>query len=344
MSEMNDELEIQSRGVEIQSAILHVLDGRRHQILLSERTLDLEDENIEKYVSKYVTRCRNDMRARKASFIEGSAFESKLNDYFSNHQNLPDFSADVLKDLISYVENEEARSFESLFIDFRDDDVPYLAIVFLEEVETMTYLSDIADGRIFNTISFNHSSLPAFSKPLTAFALINLLNHDIKMVDEGKWKDDARIISDRFLESEEGISHKEVIAAVKEITAEVAEEFDENPAVLLGRVKNHIQESVNEQMAFSPKKLVDEVFEDEPEMAEVFLKKAEQKTLPKEVELPKRTASAALKKQKIKTDTGVEITFPSEFADDPSVIQFVRKDDGTITIEIRNVRSFETKN
>ena len=78
MSEMEDIMEIKSHGLEIQSAILHVIDGRRHQICLSERTLDLEDPMIEKYVSRYVTRCENDMRARKGEFLEGSEFEKVL--------------------------------------------------------------------------------------------------------------------------------------------------------------------------------------------------------------------------------------------------------------------------
>ena len=344
MSEMEDIMEIKSHGLEIQSAILHVIDGSRHQICLSERTLDLEDPMIEKYVSRYVTRCENDMRARKGEFLEGSEFEKLLEEYFAHEKNLAQFSAEALSEIISYFEDEEPRSFEILVVDFRNDDVPYIAVVFLEEQETMTYLSDVREGRVFNTISFNHSSLPSFTKPLSAFALINLLNHEISMVDEGKWKDDRRLISDTLLRSKEGISHKEVINTVKEIALEVAEEFDENPAVILSKVKNHISESVNEGMAFKPQTLVSEVFEDEPEMAEVFIRKAQQKELPQEVELPKRSVTASMKKQKIVTDTGIEISFPGSLAEDREKIAFLSHDDGTITIEIRGVRSFDTKN
>ena len=57
MEDMMDEIEEeQPHGLELQSAILHVLDGRRHHISLSEQTLDLEEPLIEKYVKRYVNR------------------------------------------------------------------------------------------------------------------------------------------------------------------------------------------------------------------------------------------------------------------------------------------------
>ena len=343
MSVMNEEITVQKSGLEIQSALLHVVDGRRHQIYLSERTLDLEDEMIEKYVKRYLNRCVSDARAKRCSFHEDSPFEKQLDSYFHQKISLAEFSAEVLKDIIAWFEHEEARSFEILIADCRNDDVPYLAVIFLEEVETMAYFSDVSQGKVYNTITFNHSSLPTLTKPLSAFALINMITEEIALVDEGKWKDDIHLLCEKLLDAREGISNQEIIENVREIAVEVAEEFDENPALILGRVKNHISETVNEGMTFSPKTLAEEVFEEEPKMAEVFLRKAESRTIPQEVELPKKAVKPSMKKQKIVTDGGIEITFPSEYANDPKMIEFVRNEDGTTTIEIKNVQSFETK-
>ena len=77
MSEMDDIVEERVRGTEISTAILHVLDGRNHHICLSERSLDLEDKNTEKYVKRYVNRCSRDMRVRPGTFNEGSDFEKE---------------------------------------------------------------------------------------------------------------------------------------------------------------------------------------------------------------------------------------------------------------------------
>lgn len=337
MSEMDDVMEAEVRGTEIQSAVLHVLDGRHHNILLSEKTLDLDNPGIEKYVKRYVNRCRGDMRARPGTFRDNSVFARELEKYFRQETSLPLFSAAVCGDLTSYFENEEARSFEVLFIDYRTDDVPYIAAVLLEEQETMTYITEAENGLLCNTISFGHTALPAVSRQVASFAVVNVLNREISFVDEGKWKDGNKVITDTLLGAEAGVSRKEVVESVKEIACEVAEEFHENPTIVLSRVKNYIADTVSEGMPLRPEILAAEMFEEKPEMGQVFMRKAEEKTLPKEVELPKASVRMSMKKQKITTDTGIEIAFPAEYARDNSYIEFVEKGDGSITIEIKQV-------
>ena len=342
-NQMLDELEETSHGLELQAAILHILDGRRHNIILSEQTLDLEEPSIEKYVKRYVTRAKKDMRTKPGTFLDTSSFLANLDPYFSNELSLPEFSAAVLKDLIHYFEHEEARSFEVLMIDYRDDDVPYLSVILLEEVDTLTYLTSSSHGQILNTISFGHTSMPAVSKPVSSFATINLLTKEIQFVDEGKWKDNGHLMKDILLEAEEGISRKEVVESVKTIACEVAEEFHENPTVLLSKVKNYISETVKEGMPLKTETLVSEVFEEQPKMKEVFLRKAEEQVLPKEVELPRAAVTAAMRKQRIKTDTGIEISFPAEYFQNSEFIEFVNHSDGTITIEIKQINKITNK-
>ncbi len=342
MSEFN-EMEIKNTGLEIQSAILHILDGRSRRIVLSERTMDLENPMIEKYVRRYVSRCRNDMRLKPGTFLEESSFQKALAGYFHHETDLASFTAEVLRPLIRYFEEEEARSFDVLAADFRFDEVPYILFVLLEETETIAALSMSDRGAVANTVSFGNTALPAVSRSIASFALINLLSHEISFVDEGRWKDGCELIRDRLLQAESGISRKETVQSVREIACEVAEQFDENPALVLGRVKNYIASAVEEGMILNTETMVSEVFEDEPEMAQVFLKKAEEKTLPKETELPKASIRMTMKKQKIRTDTGIEITFPAAYSDSHEYIEFIRNDDGSYTIEIRSVNQIDSR-
>ena len=344
MEDMMDEIEEeQPHGLELQSAILHVLDGRRHHISLSEQTLDLEEPLIEKYVKRYVNRCRKDMRCAPAHFAEDSVFETELRRYFRQEISLPDFSAEVLKPLIHYFEHEEARSFEVLFADYRVDDVPYLAVVLLEEQDTLTCMTSAENGRILNTVCFSNTALPAVSRPVSSFAVINTLTGDIDCVDVTKWNDGTFLMMDLFLDAKAGLSRKEVVENVKVITCEVAEEFDENPTLLLSKVKNYISDTAKEGMPLRTETLVSELFDEQPEMKEVFLKKAAEKTLPPEVDLPRAAVAASMKKQKIKTDTGIEITFPAEYFRSQEFIEFVNHSDGTITIEIKQINKITNK-
>ncbi len=343
MDDITDVMEDVPHGLELQSAILHVLDGKHHNISLSEQTLNLEEPMLEKYVKRYVNRCKNDMRIKPGQFLEASSFEAELRKYFHQDTSLPEFSSAVCRPLIEYFEHDEARSFEVLFADYRYSDIPYIAVVLLEEQETLTAMTDAQNGRILNTIRFGYSALPSVSRPVSCFALVNQITGDIFFVDEGKWKDGYHLLTERFLEAEAGISRKEAVENVKEIACEIAEEFHENPTILLSQVKNYISDTAKEGMPLRPQTLAEEVFEAKPEMKEVFLRKAEEKILPQEVELPRTAVSASMKKQKIKTDTGIEISFPAEYFRNNEYIEFVNHTDGTITIEIKQINKITNK-
>jgi len=336
MNDTDAELE-QKHGLELQTAILHILDGRRHNIVLSEETLDLEEPQLEKYVRRYVNRCRNDMRTKPGTFHADSVFQKDLQRYFRDELSLAQFSAQACSKLIKWFEQEEARSFECLFVDYREDDVPWLAVILLEEQDMMTCFTSAETGRLSNTIRFGTSALPAFSKPVSSFAAVNMITWEIRFVDEGKWKDGHTLLKTDVLEAEDGISRKEVIQAVKEIACEAAEECEENATAVLSQVKNYISDTVKEGLPLNTETLVSEVFEEKPVMAEVFRRKAEEKTLPREVELPRAVISASMRKQKITTDTGIEISFPAEYFQNSDYIEFRTGSDGNTTIEIKRV-------
>ena len=53
--------------------------------------------------------------------------------------------------------------------------------------------------------------------------------------------------------------------------------------------------------------------------------------------------TTALRKQRIVTDTGIEITFPSEYYQESGLIEFTDETDGTITISIKGVNRVTNK-
>lgn len=342
MSEMN-EIEIRPAGLEIQAGVLHILDGKRKSTVMSGRTMDLENPQIEKYVKRYVNRCRNDMRLKPGTFLPDSSFERAMDSWLRHETGFVPFTAEVLQPLARYFEEEESCSFDVLAVDYRYDEVPFVLFVLLEETETIAHLSMSEDGAVANTVSFGNSALPPVSRSVSSFALINVLSHEVSYADEGKWNGGKELITERLLQAEGGISRKETVQTVRKIACEVAEEFDENPALVLGRVKNYIASAAEEGMSLNTDTMVSEVFEDEPEMAESFLKKAEEKTLPKETELPKASIRMSMRKQKIRTDTGIEITFPAAYSDSSEYIEFIRNDDGSYTIEIRSVNQIDSR-
>lgn len=55
------------------------------------------------------------------------------------------------------------------------------------------------------------------------------------------------------------------------------------------------------------------------------------------------TANKKFRTQKLKTDIGIEINFPSHFYNDKDVIEFINNPDGSISILIKNVNKVMNK-
>lgn len=343
MSEYNEIAEAESSGLEIVSAILHIIDGKRKTSVYSEMTLDLEEPMTEKYVKRYIQRCRRDVRTKPGTYKEDSRFKEYADRYFHGQSSLPAFSSAVLEPLQDHLFNEVFASCACLFADYRYDDIPYLAVILLEEQECAAYFTDVMSGGVVNRIRFGVPSLPAPSRPLSAFALVNLLSGDISIVDTEKHKEGQAWIADILLQAETGISGKEVVDTVQEIAVTVAEEHGEDPTAVLGRVRNYLRETVSEGMPLHTETMAQEIFEEKPEIAEAFVQKARQQTLPEKTELPKAVIRPSMKKQKIATDTGVEITFPAEYFQDDQYIEFHKHPDGTTTIEIKHIGHITNK-
>ena len=85
------------------------------------------------------------------------------------------------------------------------------------------------------------------------------------------------------------------------------------------------------------------MFEDEPELQERYERVTREKELPEEVPVKRGVANRLAKNHKIKTDTGIEITFPSQYAADSNYIEFTTDSEGFVSILIKNVGKIENK-
>ena len=86
-----------------------------------------------------------------------------------------------------------------------------------------------------------------------------------------------------------------------------------------------------------------EVFEDQPVCQERFSRAVEEGDVPQQVVVEKAVAKRVVKNHKIRTDTGIEITFPAEYAQNPEFIEFTSTSNGLIRIELKNIGSIENK-
>ena len=124
---------------------------------------------------------------------------------------------------------------------------------------------------------------------------------------------------------------------MEKITRKVAEEFGDNAGTRLAKAKNYMVENAEHSQTISPRELGEAVFRDHPGMEASFRDKVDQAELPDKAVVEPAVAMQKGKNQKIRTDTGIEITFPSEYYENPEFIEFINHPDGTISISLKNI-------
>ena len=133
------------------------------------------------------------------------------------------------------------------------------------------------------------------------------------------------------------LESEEVLKTLTKITEQVAEEHEENPALMVSRVKNYLRQTTESSPSVTTEDLSSHVFSESEELKTAFEKRAEEEEIPEEVVLPKTAAVRKLKNQRIRTDTGIELTFPTEYFSSPDFIEFTNHPDGTISIELKHI-------
>lgn len=154
--------------------------------------------------------------------------------------------------------------------------------------------------------------------------------------------EERMLIPEGLLQCSVEASSKEVIETVARIVEEVADEFGANAAVALSKAKAYVSEKADEEEFLAPWEVGAEVFEDEP-LQRRFEEAVAEENLPDRVPVEKKVAQRVAKNHKIRTDTGIEITFPSEFAHNSDFIEFVSTPNGLIQIELKNIGSIENR-
>ncbi len=332
-----DEQEEKVPSLLLEAAVLHCLDYSHGMTNLSEETLNIEDPFLEKFVLRYVKKTLHDIRLRTGYFEEDSQFLPIVEDYVSDKLNFLSFTKRAAECFDDFVKNIAMHSYDLLFARFTNEEVPYVAMIVLENQEVYAHSSLLNDeGKMKNGILLE-TVLPSFTKKIDTFAIIDLLNKEVKFVDDTKWNSgEVNVLQDMVLGCTGEKSGGEVIQEVSAITEEIAVQFDENPTLLLPKVKQYIRKAGSEEKPLVLKEAAEEIFEDE-QMVSAFLARSEEKQLPEAVEVPKKAVERKMKNQRIRTDTGIELSFPVDYYENPEYIRFVNEPDGTISITIQHI-------
>jgi len=350
--------------LKVSQAILHVFDFESGSKYYSEAPLDLENRPTKSYVQRRLRKIVGNAESNHGEFAEDSGFAGELEHYLMGGAEFQGFSVQIAEWFWEELRRaEELEQVDLLVADFIDTDaVPvdanstdaevnaafdgpegkrFFAVLLLPRKQS--FVHEIGGGA--NEILRMDTALPNPTAKIDTYVLVDCDSFAIDFHDKERsiGGETIQILPDKFLQCTAAASTQQVFTEVSEIVQDVAEEYGLTPAVEVGRAKAAVAQQADREEVVAPAEIGRVVFEDRPDVQQVFEERVREAKLPEEAPVRRGVANRLAKNHKIKTDTGIEITFPSDLADKPGYLDFSTGADGTISITIGNVAHIENK-
>lgn len=324
-------------NIEYKQAIIHVLDEKSSQPIISNGTLEIYEDN-ESFLTKHMLNLFDNINVSPAQFND----DSDLLDLIVNFHDgsFLDFSKIVAQKFYDYM--RKLSSFHGgdlLFTHFIKDDLSYLGIFLLNYKDEFTHKININSAGTGTTeIIKCHGILPSKQR-VTEAVLINLETRQLNILDKSK----EPYLCD-LLDLDKEMSIKEKIDVIDEATREIILENFDNPTETLANFKTHIATNIIEHNEIPVQKIIDDTFFDLDEIKEACQSRISEYGL-KDDKIVIENAKEAKKyvSHQIKTDTGIELKLPTELANNVNVIEFLPNEDGTTNIILKNISEFFSK-
>lgn len=325
--------------IQINHAVLHVYDMLSNITIYSQKELDLSGE-LHFFLDKHLQKSMGDVGLKSGKFYEDSGFLALLNDYVGQELDFLTFSTQLAEQLFALLaHSDEPQPADLIIADTMVDGAPMLAVLLCSNKTGYVHQVVHEGEAVANTIIQHYAILPGVNQRVEECFFVNLLDSVVRF-HEKKRSIDGRstlLFSEGLLGCSREASAKETVKLIHEAVQEVAQEYGEDSVATFSRLKNKMLEYTEEDDSLCPFDLADEVFEHSPEMREHFAEKLTAAGVPEVVQVDRDYVTRAEKLHKIKTDTGIELSFPAEYYQNTDMIEFINNPNGTFSIQLKNI-------
>lgn len=363
----------------IDHAILHAFDFEGGSDYPSERELNLDSRSVKSYVQRSLRKLIASPESRHGELSDQSSFGAALKTYVQGDsvsfielsQQLARFMWEELRrcddleqcDLLvadftdtsdmgrraDGASKEQGATTVATAAPSRDaEDLSerFLAAALLPRRQAFVHELGLDDtGVASNDILRQDSTLPSPTQRIDSYLLVNLKTGSVDFHDKERRQAGSvlQLISDRLLSCSAQASTREVVQAIGRIVEEVADGHGMSSVQAVAQAKRVVTSSAERDEPLLPSEVGRQVFTERPELAERYEQAVRDEQLPEEIPMRRSAANRLAKSHRIRTDTGIEISFPSEYAADDTYIEFMADAQGRVSILIKNVGSIENR-
>lgn len=317
----------------IHHAILHILDFPTDTQVFSEQELDVKEHSVCLFLEKHLERALKDTTLKRGTFQRESTFKEQFLRYSEGSQSFLDFSLFLAQDLHTVVSRtDRLEAMDIVLVDFEWEETPYFALLEFAHKTGYTHQVENKGEGIKNRLILHRALLPSLSQCVfICKKTLGLLFQAKKALLDGE---SVYVLPETLLQCDSFMSQKEAIKQIGTIAQQVAEKHGENSMEVIAKIKTHLAE---ETKAIEPRSLGSTAFSTSSLMKKEFEEEVETAQIPAiQISDPKWAAKLG-GNHKIKTDTGIEISFPIGYMENKEFIEFINNPDGTLSISLRNI-------
>ena len=323
----------------IRSAALHILDPLVGMPVLSQGELELGSD-LSEFLKAHVERFTESDERKLCRFQEESEVGRMLQDW--TPEAFVPLSGQLAERLFQVLsENAAIPPADAVVLWLSAGAEEYLAFLKMDYKSSYTHATSVEEGANVNSILLQKALLPSRGQRVSEAFLYRFSDGDLQVVEkrhevngEKRW-----YFSELFLQCRAPMSPKARLDLVTRAVEQVNRKYygEEDPQRQM-EIKNAVYQELGEEGGLRVETLKEKVFAGSPKLQEELEEKLEPYHLAEEtVELRNPQTLRKYQKQRLLTDTGIEITIPMEEYENPDRVEFLTNPDGTISVLIKNV-------
>ena len=330
----------------IDKAVLHIMDLNSGLTVYSDEELSIKD-SIETFLLKHIEKSWGSQEAKPGNFYEDSNFKVLLSSYLEGETDFVSFSKEVGHTFEeAFCHAEEMTSADIIVADVRIDDRRQIVIFKCNSHSGFIHQVNQTEAGIKNEIINHYAIMPNLTQKMDEFAFIDVNTMEVS-VSAKRYTIDGNsiyVFPEILLECSLTPSPKEAIKSLNKTVKKMAETYGQNEASMSAAVKNYVAETMQSADELDMLAVGKEVFKDNPSMQADFEAAIQEEGFEKPVKMDQESTLKKMCKHKLKTDTGIELTIPTDYMDNIEYVEFNNNEDGTLSITLKHISNIVSRN
>ena len=330
----------------IDKAVLHILDINSGMTIYSDEELSISD-SIETFLLKHIEKAWKSQEAKPGTFYDDSAFKVMMSNYLKGETDFISFSKEIGHTFEeAFCHAEEMTSADVIVADVRIDDRRQLVVFKCNSHMGYIHQVNQTENGVKNDIINHYSIMPNLTQKMDEFAFIDTENMSIS-VDAKRYTIDGNsiyVFPEILLECSLNPSPKEAIKNLNKTAKKVAEAYGQDEVAIAASVKNYVAETMMNDDELDLAAVGQEVFKDNPSMQADFEAAIQEAGFTEPVKMDQEATLKKMYKHKLKTDTGIELTIPTDYFDNTEFVEFNNNEDGTLSITLKHISNIVNRN